>query len=158
MRKNQDGEVSQRPIASGRNIKKSKYDVWTKYFDLMQTLLGRHIASGHNLQIAPWQNIASQQSLLLVKIFCPDITFWFFYISSRRNIVSSVDEYGLAACLTKIMIGNDYKQHLLRNLSMNKVGSHICNNQNICFPINFAIRFSQCLPSFHGATVPSWCE
>ena len=48
---------------------------------------GRNIASGHNLQIVPWRNIASQQSLLPVKIFCPDIIFRFFHISSRRNIV-----------------------------------------------------------------------
>ena len=48
---------------------------------------GRNIASGHNLQIVPWRNIASQQSLLPVKIFCPDMIFRFFYISSRRNIV-----------------------------------------------------------------------
>ena len=48
---------------------------------------GRNIASGHNLQIVLWRNIASQQSLLPVKIFCPDIIFRFFYISSRRNIV-----------------------------------------------------------------------
>ena len=30
---------------------------------------------------------ASQQNLLPVKIFCPDMIFRFFYISSRRNIV-----------------------------------------------------------------------
>ena len=34
-----------------------------------------------------WRNIASQQSLLPVKIFCSDIIFGFLYISSRRNIV-----------------------------------------------------------------------
>ena len=48
---------------------------------------GRNIASGHKVQIVPWRNIASQQSLLPVKIFCPDIIFRFFHISSRRNIV-----------------------------------------------------------------------
>ena len=42
--------ISQHNIASGRNMKKSKYYVWTKYFDWKQTLLGSNISSGHNLQ------------------------------------------------------------------------------------------------------------
>ena len=45
--------VSQHNIASGQNIKKSKYYVWTKYFDWKQTLLGSSISSEHNLQIVP---------------------------------------------------------------------------------------------------------
>ena len=43
---------------------------------------GCNIASGHNRR-----NIASQKSLLPVKIFCPDVIFRFFYTSSRRNLV-----------------------------------------------------------------------
>ena len=45
--------ISQHNIASGRNVKKTKYYIWTKYFDWKRTLLGSNISSGHNLQIAP---------------------------------------------------------------------------------------------------------
>jgi len=48
--------ISQHNVASGRNMKKSKYCVRTKYFDWKQILLGSNISSGHNLQIVPWRN------------------------------------------------------------------------------------------------------
>ena len=49
--------ISRHNIASGPNIKKSKYNVWTKYFDWKQTLLGS------NLQIVPWRNIVSWRNI-----------------------------------------------------------------------------------------------
>ena len=55
--------ISQHNIASGRNMKKSKYYVWTKYFDWRQTLLGSNISSGHNLQIVLWRNIAPRLNI-----------------------------------------------------------------------------------------------
>ena len=54
---------SQHNIASGRNMKKSKYYVWIKYFDWKQNLLGSNISSRHNLHIVPWRNIAPWRNI-----------------------------------------------------------------------------------------------
>ena len=73
--------ISQHNIASWRNMKKSRYFVWTKYFDWKQTLLGSNISSGHNLNL---------QYCALTKYFPWTKVEWLVTVNASKTLKASI--------------------------------------------------------------------